>query len=301
MTTQFVSSGVVSSGVVVSNGNILEVLSGGTADVTSVTGGGIEQIDAGGVASGTVISAGGSETVLSGGTDLNTIISNGGFELVSSGGTISSTTIAGGTLELAAGAPSGSGTITFATVVSSQTLKIDGTSMPSNPIASFGNDPFDTIDLTGATFASGGSATLLSGGVVQIVENGHTYDLNFTQIPNGLAYVLSPDGSGGTDLTVSTSWIVVSSGNTLSGFVVSSGISLDVGGTTINTVLSSGGREYIESGGADSGTVIAGIAYETVFSGGTITSPSYSPKIARSRGPGRDFARAAWPVDRVKR
>jgi hypothetical protein len=31
------------------------------------------------------------------------------------------------------------------------------------------------------------------------------------------------------------------------------------------------------------------------------TSPSYSPKIARSRGPGRDFARAAWPVDRVKR
>jgi hypothetical protein len=30
-------------------------------------------------------------------------------------------------------------------------------------------------------------------------------------------------------------------------------------------------------------------------------SPSYSPKIGRSRGSGRDFARAAWLVDRVKR
>jgi autotransporter passenger strand-loop-strand repeat protein len=57
MTTQFVSSGVVSSGVIVSSGNILEVLSGGTADVTSVTSGGLQQVDAGGFASGTVISA----------------------------------------------------------------------------------------------------------------------------------------------------------------------------------------------------------------------------------------------------
>jgi hypothetical protein len=29
-------------------------------------------------------------------------------------------------------------------------------------------------------------------------------------------------------------------------------------------------------------------------------SPSYSRKAARSRGPRRDFARAAWPVDRVE-
>ena len=32
-----------------------------------------------------------------------------------------------------------------------------------------------------------------------------------------------------------------------------------------------------------------------------LSSPSYSPKIARSRGPWRDFARAAWHVDRVER
>jgi len=35
MTTQFVSPGVVSSGVVVTSGDTLEILSGGVADVTS--------------------------------------------------------------------------------------------------------------------------------------------------------------------------------------------------------------------------------------------------------------------------
>jgi hypothetical protein len=30
-------------------------------------------------------------------------------------------------------------------------------------------------------------------------------------------------------------------------------------------------------------------------------SPSYSPKTARSHGPRRDFARAAWHGDRVER
>ena len=64
MTTQFVGFGVVSSGVVVSSGNILEVKSGGTADATAVLSGGLQQVDSGGLASGTVISAGGSDTVL---------------------------------------------------------------------------------------------------------------------------------------------------------------------------------------------------------------------------------------------
>ena len=60
MTTQFVSSGVVSSGVRVFQN---DVLSGGTASATVVFGGGLEQVDAGGVASGTVFSQYGSEIV----------------------------------------------------------------------------------------------------------------------------------------------------------------------------------------------------------------------------------------------
>jgi autotransporter passenger strand-loop-strand repeat protein len=101
MTTQFVSSGVVSSGVVVTSGNILEVLSGGTADVTSVTSGGVQQVDAGGFASGTVISAGGSDTVL--GSETGAIIDSGGV-LTLSGGSVNSITInSGGSLVLSGG------------------------------------------------------------------------------------------------------------------------------------------------------------------------------------------------------
>jgi autotransporter passenger strand-loop-strand repeat protein len=75
MTTQFVSSGVISSGVIVSSGNTLEVLSGGTADATTVTSGGIQRVDVGGFASGTVISAGGSDTVF--GTDTGATVNSG--------------------------------------------------------------------------------------------------------------------------------------------------------------------------------------------------------------------------------
>jgi autotransporter passenger strand-loop-strand repeat protein len=80
MTTQFVSSGVVSSGVVVSSGNMLEVLSGGTADVTSVSSGGVQQVDAGGFASGTVILAGGSDSIF--GSDTGATVNSGGVEVV---------------------------------------------------------------------------------------------------------------------------------------------------------------------------------------------------------------------------
>jgi|EndMetStandDraft_7_1072992.scaffolds.fasta_scaffold788500_2 autotransporter passenger strand-loop-strand repeat protein len=59
MSTQFVSSGVVSSGVIITSGNQLQILSSGTANATSVTSGGTEQVDFGGTASGTVINSGG--------------------------------------------------------------------------------------------------------------------------------------------------------------------------------------------------------------------------------------------------
>ena len=53
---EYVSSGTVSSGGPVTSGLMLEVLSGGTADVTSVTSGALLQVDGGGQASGTVVS-----------------------------------------------------------------------------------------------------------------------------------------------------------------------------------------------------------------------------------------------------
>jgi fibronectin-binding autotransporter adhesin len=84
MTTQFVGFGVVSSGVVVSSGNVLEVQSGGTADASVVMSGGTQQVDSGGFASGTVISAGGSDSVL--GSDTGATIDSGGVMLLQGGG-----------------------------------------------------------------------------------------------------------------------------------------------------------------------------------------------------------------------
>src|ERR1700722_15544879 len=85
MPTQFVASGVVSSGVLVTNGNTLEVQSSGTADVTSVTSGGIQQVDFGGIPSGTIVAARGSDVVF--GSD--TAMSIAGSLTVSSGGAAS--------------------------------------------------------------------------------------------------------------------------------------------------------------------------------------------------------------------
>ena len=101
MTTQFVSSGIVSSGVTVTSGNVLEVLSGGTADVTSVTSAGLQQVDAGGIVSGTVISAGGSETVF--GSETGATIDSGGVLTLRGGSVTSSTINNGGSLVLSGG------------------------------------------------------------------------------------------------------------------------------------------------------------------------------------------------------
>jgi autotransporter passenger strand-loop-strand repeat protein len=76
MTTTFVSSGVVSSGVVVTSGNELEVLSGGTADKTTISAGGILQVDSGGFASNTTDRFGGYDYVY--GVASGTIVSSGG-------------------------------------------------------------------------------------------------------------------------------------------------------------------------------------------------------------------------------
>jgi autotransporter passenger strand-loop-strand repeat protein len=298
-------AGGTANDTTVSSGGTLDVLSGGIADPTTIYSGGLEVVSAGGTDSGAQISGGeqdvygsavsttvfaGSQVVesggtavdttisgglievLSGATDINGTIYNGVTEIVSSGGIISGAVIAGGTLELADGAPADGAPITFATVLSGGTLKIDGTSMPDNVINAFEAGPQDSIDLAGVSYAGGGSVTELPGGVLQIVEGGQSYDLNFAQFVSGGVYVLSPDGNGGTELTMSSNVAVVNSGQTITGYGVSSGFSLDVAGTAIDTIVASGALEFIESGGTDiDGTINAG-ASEAVFSGGSVTN-----------------------------
>ena len=62
----------------------------------------------------------------------------------------------------------------------------------------------DTIDLANVSGGNAGTATLLAGNVLQVVEDGKSYDLDFN--PNqsflGESFVLGSDGSGGTTVTL---------------------------------------------------------------------------------------------------
>jgi len=78
MTTYTVTSGAISSGIVVGSGDELDVLSGGVARSTVVSSGGVANVSAGGVASGTVLNDGGTEYVYSGGVAMLTVVSSGG-------------------------------------------------------------------------------------------------------------------------------------------------------------------------------------------------------------------------------
>jgi autotransporter-associated beta strand protein len=113
------------------------------------------------------------------------------------------TTIAGGsTLELGVAGAAGSGSITFSGTA--DTLKIDGTTMPSNTIAGFVSG--DTFDISSLNYDGVGTANLLAGNVLEIFEPGHTYDLQLdpTQHFTGDYFHLASDGNGGTVVTEDT-------------------------------------------------------------------------------------------------
>ena len=112
MTAHTVTAGATSSGIVLRNGDELDVLSGGVAIDTVVSsggggaayvynggqvngtsggggGGGTEYVYNGGTASGSAIDMGGAEMVLSGGVASAIAIRTGGSQLVNTGGTAS--------------------------------------------------------------------------------------------------------------------------------------------------------------------------------------------------------------------
>jgi autotransporter passenger strand-loop-strand repeat protein len=298
--TQTVSSGGTASSTVLDGGAQQIVSSGGIAVGTTISSGDAETVLAGGSASATTISSGGNLFVSSGGTAINATVDSGGFEVVSSGASAVNTVINGGTEVLSAGAIVSSG-IVFG---SGGTLQIGGTTMPTTAIGGFASG--DSIDLAGIGFASGGSATLLSGNVLQINENGQTYDLNFDSTQNfaGEQFTLSSDGASGTNVSLSLQpqtttvssgqTLNVSAGQTSNGIIVLSGGTLNVlsGGTASGTV-DSGGSDNVSSGGTAIGTTVSGGGIEgvygiasgtvidsggtqNVYSGGTVSNATFS-------------------------
>jgi autotransporter passenger strand-loop-strand repeat protein len=196
-----VSSGGIASATTISSGGSLTVSSGGAVSFTDNIGGSMTVL--GGGSAWDSINNGGLLTVSSGGRTSIDAVGGGGRETVFSGGTAVSPIIdSGGVLDLRSGAVV-SGGITFDSDSGGQ-LQIAGSAMPSTTISGF--IPGDTFDLTSIAFDSAGSATLGSGNVLHITENGNTYNLNLSlaQFFTGDFFHLASDGSSGTVVTENT-------------------------------------------------------------------------------------------------
>jgi autotransporter passenger strand-loop-strand repeat protein len=191
-------NGEVIDGWGVGAGRYLDVLAGATVQQATVDNGGTENVF--GLDAGGTVNDGGLQIVFAGGIAQDTILNDPGMQIVSSGGTTVAPLISGGIEELAAGAIV-SGAITFAGI--GGVLRIDDPSSGGMPAAVIsGLRPGDTIDLTSVGFDIGGTIALASSNVLQVVENGHTYDLKLdpSQSFAGWDLKLSSDGATGTDI-----------------------------------------------------------------------------------------------------
>lgn len=236
-----VSAGVTSSGLVLSNADVVEVLAGGTTLGTFLDHGGTE------IVSGTVVSTmdghGGQEVVFSGGTARFSLLS-GGFQRVLSGG------VATGTVQDSLG---------FLLVSSGGTAIAADLNMDSVDIVSWGG-----VSLS-ATVHAGADLALLGG-----VASGATAAGGLITVGQGATYAgpdVSPVLHGGTDIGA----FVLSGGEEL----------VEAGGLASATTIANGGEEVIASGGIardvtigsgglavfSSGAVGSGI---TVASGGSL-------------------------------
>ena len=226
----------------------------------------------------------------------STRIDSGGIENVASGGTTIATTINGGTLELGTGAVV-SGAITFTSA--GGTLQIGSTAMPTNVISGLAIG--DVIDLLGVTFSSGGSATLMSGNVLKVVEGGKAYQLHLDpkQVLTADTFTLSADSATGTKIVVSPNPApptVLSATSPQSGaygvgrtvtFTLNMNLPVNVSGTPTLTLNDGGTASYVSGSGTSkltfSSTIGAGqnaaqlTTSLSTLSGGTLDGITGTP------------------------
>jgi autotransporter passenger strand-loop-strand repeat protein len=237
MTTYSVTSGEVSNGITLRDGDFLYVSSGGYAAFTTLLDGGGAVMLPGGTASFTTISAGGAD-IMSGGTAYSTTVSNGGVKVVASDGTANFTTVSDGGTEIVSG-----GTVRSALIGDGGTQRVLADGLTSRTTVN--NGGFQRI-------SSGGSA-------------------DYTTAFDGGVQVISTGGSAlGTVALIGGSEIVFSGGTTSSAMAIRGFVAVSSGGTAGFTTVSDGGYEYVFPSGTTSDTTLSG-GYE-VLSGGTATS-----------------------------
>ena len=116
-------------------------------------------------------------------------------------------------------------------------------------------------------FASGAQAVSV-GNFLSIFENGQSYTLRFNSSQNsaGQAYVLAPDGTGGTAVRVGN-LTTVAPGQTVANASVPSGSFQVVQGTATGTTVNNGGNELVFAGGQANNATVNDGGQQTVYAG----------------------------------
>ena len=154
-------------------------------------------------------------------------------------------------------------------------LQIDDVTAFGSDILGFTTD--DTINLSKVAYDAKGSVTLEAGNVLQVVENGTTYDFHLDPSQNfgGDKFVLSKDTTTGSDITVEAipivmQYIVPQKTDAINPEVGKLGdlvVGLDA--QTTNAMVGGGGELKVESGGVAMGGSIVDSGVEYVEAGGS--------------------------------
>jgi autotransporter passenger strand-loop-strand repeat protein len=140
----------------------------------------------------------------------------------------------------------------------------DTAALPTNVIS--GLAPGDSIDLP-VGFDSGGSANVLSGNVLQVVDNGISYDLQLDPLQDFSKDVFQPLPADGTTVVLEQ-FSIVSSGQVDSGAILSAGNLQYVSGTSISAIIGGGVQNVY---GIASATRILSSSFQEIYSGGATT------------------------------
>ena len=268
-----ISSGVTSTGLLVIQEGVLQILNGGRAEETGVFNGGKIVVSQGGILYTCTVSAGGTATVLSNGLARNVTVENGGLYVVSGGGSsIRSFVRSGGSQIAYAGVK-----VLSAFVENGGQLRIQSGALARSPVISQGGIMYqmegglsDQAQLYGTleinASAGADSATVFDGGKIAVRAEGHAY---------------KPIVSSGGVLDVSSGG-VINSAHVYQGGAVSAA----AGASSYNMEIS-GGRVTLAGGTAEP-TAVSGayLSSAAVHSGGAliISSGATALKIRENGG-----------------
>jgi autotransporter passenger strand-loop-strand repeat protein len=249
--------GASASGITVSSGGTLEIGAGYAQTGFTVGSGAVMQVDSGGSATGSFVAGGGTLVLFAGETDTGTTYAAGSFEEIVGGYALGTYTTSNGvTLEVGSGA-----TVTSAAVTAGNAVDVFAGGAVSTVTVSSGGSLTDYGSVYGANVASGAAVTVGSGGMLDVMA-GQTAQ-GVTVLSGGVLAVGSAGNAIGT--VVSNGGILeLLGGAVATGTVLATGAILDVGSgfTETNYNVGNGMILAVEAGGAAVGT--------TVQSGGTL-------------------------------